>query len=50
MRIQESAPLELLERAAILHEKRRNETLTEKEQEELILIGHQKNLPVWKMA
>lgn len=38
LRIQESAPLELLERAAILHEKRRNETLTEKEQEELILI------------
>lgn len=38
LRIQEQAPLQLLERAAILHEKRRNGILSEKEQEELHLI------------
>ena len=38
LRIQESMPLPLLERAAILHEKRRDEVLAKNELEELLQI------------
>ena len=41
LRINEGLPIELLERATILHEKRRNENISHAEQEELLQLTTQ---------